>query len=118
MPHTSALRRGRKALIGAVAATTLFALAACGDGGSSSTNRDVDQSGLDAARALVEEFSKQPTEIPNKAPIGAEVPQGKKITFLSCGTSTCNLEADIIKEATDKLGWEFSAIANDGTPEQ
>jgi ABC-type sugar transport system substrate-binding protein len=117
---------GRRLLTGFVAVATATALAACGStsddggggGGGGNADADVDQAGLDEARDMVAEFSKQPTEIPNDEPIEAEIPTGKRITFLSCGTSTCNLEADIIREATDALGWELSTIANDGTPEK
>ena len=107
----------------AVAITTaaLTVLAACG-GGSSGDNTpsggDVDEAGLQAARDAVAEFSKQPTAIPNDEPITKPIPEGKEIVFLSCGTSTCNLEADIIKEATDALGWTLTSIPNDGTPEK
>jgi ABC-type sugar transport system substrate-binding protein len=111
-------RRTRRGLALATAAA-LVVLAGCGsssDGASGDTS--VNQEGLEEARALVEEFSQQPTEIPNDEPIDKEIPAGKRVTFLSCGTSTCNLEAEIIKQATDALGWELTSIANDGTPEQ
>jgi ribose transport system substrate-binding protein len=118
-------RVGRRLLTGFVAVATATALAACGstsegggEGGGGNAEAGVDQAGLEEARSLVTEFSEQPTEIPNDEPIEADIPTGKRITFLSCGTSTCNLEADIIREATDVLGWELSTIANDGTPEK
>ncbi|TWG96341.1 ribose transport system substrate-binding protein [Nocardioides sp. J9] len=115
---TIPLTRSRRAASGALAALVLLTAAACGSSTASSvSDEDVNQEGLQQARELVAEFSKQPTRIPNATPIGKPVPKGKRVTFLSCGTSTCNLEADIIKQATDALGWEFTAIANDGTPE-
>jgi ribose transport system substrate-binding protein len=103
-------------------AVALIALAACGsssssdDGGSSSGS--VDKAGLKKATDAVAEFSKRPTQIPNSDPISKPIPKGKDIVFLSCGTSTCNLEAAIIKQATDALGWKLTSIANDGTPEK
>jgi ribose transport system substrate-binding protein len=115
----------RRLLTGFVAVATATALAACGStsddgGGSGGGNADagVDQAGLEEARTMVAEFSERPTEIPNDEPIEAEIPTGKRITFISCGTSTCNLEADIIREATEALGWDLTTIANNGTPEQ
>lgn len=110
-------KRGRRYLVGIAAMAAVSVLTACG-AGSASNDADVDPEGLDRARAMVEEFSKRPTTIPNDEPITKPIPTGKDIVFLSCGTSTCNLEADIIREATDELGWNLTSIANDGTPEQ
>ncbi len=110
--------RRRLAAASVVAAFTLLVVTACGSSSSKAiSDDDVDQQGLQQARELVAEFSKQPTRIPNTTPIDKPIPKDKRVSFLSCGTSTCNLEADIIKQATDKLGWKFTSIANDGTPE-
>lgn len=109
--------RGSRFLAGIAAMAAVSVLTACG-ADSASNDADVDDAGLERARATVAEFGKQPTAIPNDEPIDKPIPEGKDIVFLSCGTSTCNLEADIIKEATDKLGWNLKSIANDGTPEQ
>jgi ABC-type sugar transport system substrate-binding protein len=104
----------------AAALSVAFALslvAACGssaDGGGGGTSK-VD---LDGVRAFMKPFYEQPTEIPNSDPIGKPVPKGKTITFIGCGTSTCNLEAAIIKQATDALSWKFVNVVNDGTPEK
>lgn len=119
-------RRGRGPLAAATIAICLsVVLAACGSsdsgggtGGSGGGDSKVDAAGLQTAKDTVAEFSKQPTAIPNDEPIGKPIPTGKTVTFLSCGTSTCNLEADIIKQATDALGWKLTTIANDGTPEK
>jgi ribose transport system substrate-binding protein len=102
----------------------LSLVAACGGGGSDSdssgggTTDVVDESGIEEAQALYDGFATRPTEIPNDEPFTKEIPTGKSITFISCGTPTCNLEADIIKQATDRLQWTLSIIANDGTPEK
>ncbi len=117
----TALRRPRL-LAAAVLTMALAALTACssseGTTGGGGTTDKVDTSGIEKAQELYDGFLARPTKIPNTAPIGAPVPTGKKVTFISCGTPTCNLEADIIKTATDKLGWSFSVIASDGTPEK
>lgn len=120
MQHHQTRRRARHTFAAVVAAAAMSVLAACGgsSSGDDENSAEVDQAGLQAARDMVAEFSKQPTTIPNDEPIDQPIPTGKNITFLSCGTSTCNLEADIIKEATDALGWNLTSIANDGTPEQ
>lgn len=110
-------RRAMALLLGLC--VSMGALVGCGssDGGSAST-ATVDKAGLEEARSELAAFSKRPTEIPNKTPIGAPIPTGKTVTFLSAGTSTSNLEYDIIKQATDALGWKLTSIANDGTPEK
>jgi len=111
------------ATVAAAFSLTLF-LGACGGPsaatgpGAGTVDSAIDQAGLSEARAIVAEHSKRPTRIPNAEPITKPIPKGKNITFLSCGNSTCNLEADIIKEATDALGWSLTTISSDGTPEK
>ena len=117
----TALRRPRL-LTAAVVTLALGALTACGstaggDSGGGTTDK-VDQSGIAKAQALYNGYLKRPTQIPNSTPIDKPIPKGKKITFIACGTPSCNLEAAIIKKAADKLGWTFSQIATDGTPEK
>lgn len=119
MQHSRAAGR-RRVVVGIITAVALTVLAACGGGssGDSGSSSGVDKAGLQAARDSVTKFSKQPTAIPNKTPITKPIPKGKRIVFLSCGTSTCDLEASIIKQATDALGWTLTSIPNDGTPEK
>lgn len=116
----SATTRPRRRLAaGAGLAAAALLLSACGSDstGTSASTTTVDQAGLERADAALAEASVRPTQIPNSTPIDKPIPSNKSVTFLSCGTSTCNLEADIIKQATDKLGWKFTSLANDGTPE-
>lgn len=112
--HSSA---GRRLVAGLAGLAVVGVLGACGSDSTESAAA-VDDAGLERARDSVAEFSQQPTAIPNDEPIDEPIPEGKDIVFLSCGTSTCNLEADIIEEATDALGWNLTSIPNDGTPEQ
>ncbi len=102
------------------AALTLSTLAACGssDNGNEKSGTGSSTVDLEGVRAMMEPFYERPTQIPNDEPISKPIPTGKSIVFLGCGTSTCNLEADIIKEATDALQWKFTNIANDGSPEK
>lgn len=116
MKHHPILRR---TLAAAAALAMSASLVGCsGEAKDATPTAAVDQAGLQQARDLVAEYTSRPTEIPNKAPIDKPIPQGKTITFISAGTSTSNLEYDIIKKATDKLGWNLNQIANDGTPEK
>lgn len=111
---------GMRKVVAVVATTAALSfMAACGssddDGGGSGP---VDSAGLQEAKDLVEEYSQRPTEIPNTTPVDAEVPTGKTLAFISCGTASCELESDIIKSATDKLQWDLVTISTDGTPEK
>ena len=49
-------------------------------------------------------------------PIGKPVPTGKKIVFISCGISVCNLQGSIVAAAAKSLGWTSSTISTDGSP--
>ena len=51
-------------------------------------------------------------------PVGKPIPTGKKLAFINCGSSACNLEGDIIKQAADQLGWSVDVLNTDGTPAQ
>jgi ABC-type sugar transport system substrate-binding protein len=73
--------------------------------------------GLAAAQAMVAKYSVRPTTIPVPTPVGATVPKGKTVYFISCGTPECTQEAAIIKQGTDALGWKLDTVNTDGTPE-
>jgi ABC-type sugar transport system substrate-binding protein len=82
---------------------------ATGSGGAST--------GVAAAQAMVAKYSVRPTTIPVTTPVGATVPKGKTVYFISCGTPECAQEAAIVKQGTDALGWTLNTINTDGTPE-
>ena len=71
-----------------------------------------------AAKAAVVEYETRPTSIDFDVPIDAPIPTGKTLAFINCGSSACNLEGDIIKEAADLLGWTVNVMNTDGTPAQ
>jgi ribose transport system substrate-binding protein len=66
---------------------------------------------------MVAQYSVRPTTIPVTTPVGATVPKGKTVYFISCGTPECAQEAAIVKQGTDALGWTLKTINTDGTPE-
>jgi ribose transport system substrate-binding protein len=74
--------------------------------------------GAEEAAAIVEQYLQRPSSIDLDTPIDAEIPTGLKLYFISCGVEACEAEADIIKQATDILGWEFTKLSTDGTPQQ
>jgi ribose transport system substrate-binding protein len=60
----------------------------------------------------------RPTSITVANPVGKPVPNGKKVTFISCGVSVCSLQGSIVAQAASQLGWTSSTIGTDGTPTQ
>jgi ribose transport system substrate-binding protein len=70
------------------------------------------------AKAAVAKYQQRPTTINFNVPVGKPIPTGKKIDFINCGSSACNLEGNIIKQAADVLGWTLKVLNTDGTPQQ
>jgi ABC-type sugar transport system substrate-binding protein len=85
--------------------------AASGDGGASGFND------LAGAQAIVAQYLQAPADIPVTTPIEGEIPTGKTVYFIGCGTEYCSLETDILQQAVDILGWKLEAFETDGTPE-
>ena len=125
-------RRRRLSFVSASLAVLALIASACSSSGGSggaattpagvsnppaSTGGDSADSGLAAAQAFVAKYSTRPTKIPITQNVGKPVPKGKTIYFISCGTPECAQESDIIKTATDALGWTLHTINTDGTPE-
>ena len=111
----------RSAIAAAVAAlVTAGAVAGCGsdDNSSSSSSGGNTSAAVSEAQQIMKEGTTRPTEITVKKPVGKDIPSGKKLVFISCGTSSCQLQGDIIKEAASHLGWTSQTIATDGSPAQ
>lgn len=72
---------------------------------------------LEGAEALVAQYSEPPTDIPVTVPIEGEIPTGKTLYFIGCGTEYCSLEVDILQQAVDILDWKLESFETDGTPE-
>jgi ABC-type sugar transport system substrate-binding protein len=100
-----------------VAALAVLITAACGAGEKGSTNTSVDSNGLTEARQLVNDHSVRPTELNVTAPVGAPVPRGKVVDFISCGAADCNSIAGVLRQSADKLGWRLNVLNTDGSPE-
>ncbi len=44
------------------------------------------------------------------------MPTGKKLVYISCGVSVCQLQGQIVAQAAKALGWTTSTVTTDGTP--
>ena len=107
--------------VAAVGAALAVGVAACGssdkNSGSGSSN-GASSSTLSQAQAVLAQGARRPSEITVSTPINKPIPTGKKIAFISCGTSQCQLQGKIIGEAASHLGWTSQTIATDGSPTQ
>ncbi|MGI5129910.1 substrate-binding domain-containing protein [Pseudonocardia sp. CA-107938] len=111
----------RKSRLVLLAAASALVLAACGSGsssggGSQAASEPVDQAGVQRATALLEGASTRPADLTLTTPVGAPVPAGKVVDFVSCPAADCNVIAGVLKSATDKLGWRLNVLTTDGSP--
>jgi ABC-type sugar transport system substrate-binding protein len=86
--------------------------------GGATTAAANDATGAAKAKEIVEKYSKRPETIGLDTPVGKEIPTGKSLYFISCGVEACEAEADLVKQAADLLGWTFTKVSTDGTPQQ
>jgi ribose transport system substrate-binding protein len=118
-------RRGVVALLVAIAAMMLVAAGCGGDDDESSSSSSAGGDGarsstaqLDKARQIVEKAETRPTQITQTDPIDKPIPEGKKITYISCGVEACAVQGDILAEGGAILGWDVKTINTDGSPER
>ncbi|WP_326566693.1 substrate-binding domain-containing protein [Amycolatopsis rhabdoformis] len=101
-----------------VAVALLGLVSACGSGGTgASAGTSGAKADLAQAKQILAAASQRPTKIQVTAPVGKPVPTGKKIAFVSCGLPECVLQGEVIKKATDLLGWSLTTINTNGTPQ-
>lgn len=87
-------------------------------GSSPTTSASSGSSALQQAEALVAQHETQPTQITDTAKITKPIPKGKTIYFIPCGPNPeCQQEGQLVKQATDVLGWNTVVVPNDGTPQ-
>jgi ABC-type sugar transport system substrate-binding protein len=125
----SARSRARSVRAAAVAVALLGGMAGCSTAASTSTTSDAptsSSSGVSAspgvsagalaqAKAIVAEFTKQPTAIPVTTPITKPVPSGKRIDFLTCQSQGCVTIADGFEQAAKVLGWQVKVLTVQAT---
>jgi ribose transport system substrate-binding protein len=111
-------RIGRAAGVAAVGAMLAVTAAGCGSGSSSATasSGGASSANLGAAQQVVNTALQRPSAITVTTPVGKAVPTGKRVVFISCGVSVCQLQGQIVAQAAKTLGWTASTISTDGTP--
>ncbi len=119
-PARSRIRRAA----GVAASTLMVAIVAAGCGSSSSSSSgsassvSASSSGANvaAAQQVVSQAMQRPSSITVAKPVGKAVPAGKKVVYISCGISVCQLQGQIVSTAAKALGWTTSVVTTDGTP--
>ena len=61
-----------------------------------------------AAQQVVAQAMQRPATITVAKPVGKAVPAGKKVVYVSCGISVCQLQGQIVAQAAKALGWTTS----------
>ena len=109
-------RAASVALVVAAIAIVASACSSASSGGSSGGGSSpAAQPGLAWAKQTVAKYETRPTQIPVTTPFTKKIPAGKKVIFISCGAAACILESNIIKQATNLLGWTLQTINTDGS---
>jgi ABC-type sugar transport system substrate-binding protein len=118
-PARSRIRRA----VGVAAGTLMVAVAAAGcgsssssGGGSASSGSGTSSANIAAAQQVVTQAMQRPATITVSKPVGKTVPAGKKLVYISCGVSVCQLQGQIVSHAAQMLGWTTSTVTTDGTP--
>lgn len=130
---TQSVGRSKRRRWGAVLVTSLVVVAAaCGSSSTKSTSTtastasatgaaSASAAGGDAiaqAKTDLAKYETRPTSVELATPIDKPIPGGKTLYFIACGSDACNFEGDIIKQATDLLGWNLKVLNTNGTPQQ
>jgi ribose transport system substrate-binding protein len=113
-------KRGR-GMLAILTLTCLGALLVAGCGGSEDSGGGTSEAKtgkFPAAEKKTAEYEKRPTSIGIEKPVGKPIPKGKVIDFVQCGVPACETEREILKRATDLLGWTLKPIDAGVTPEE
>lgn len=79
-------------------------------GGSTASSPGGSSSAASAPDASVAAFTKQPTSVGEGTKLTKPVPRGKKFVLISNGAPYDVIFESSVKEATSKLGWQFSIL--------
>jgi len=107
----------KRILISAAAGLLAISLAACSSQDDSS-GTDVDESGVAAAKAVVEERSTAPeaSEL-NLEPL-TKLPTGAVVDYMECAVIQCTDVGDQLDKIAPELGVKLNRIQTGGTPEE
>jgi ribose transport system substrate-binding protein len=114
-------RRRLPVLLVAVALGCL--VAACGDDdeGSTATGESTTAAtGSERSPSLKTDFEKwstPPESIPVTEPHTKPAPKDQHIVYITCGLPTCTTISNSVKAAAETLGWKFTALGTEPTPE-
>jgi ribose transport system substrate-binding protein len=72
---------------------------------------------MEEAQALIDEYSAEVTTVGITEPTSKTPDEGKKAVFVECNLPPCKAFADGAEAATDLLGWDFTRITYEFTPE-
>jgi hypothetical protein len=114
-------RKRRAASVAASAVTVAIIAAGCGSSSNSSSASSSNASNagganVAAAQQVVAQAMQRPSTITVSKPVGKTIPAGKKVVYISCGISVCQLQGQIVATAAKALGWTTSTVTTDGTP--
>ncbi len=116
-------RKRRTAGVAAALAMLIVVIAGCGSSSSSSSTTSASASSgsgtstsVSTAAQVVSQAMQRPSTITVTTPVGKTIPTGKKIAFISCGVSVCQLQSQIVAQAAKTLGWSTATINTTGTP--
>lgn len=109
------VRKSSAILVGLITAVLL--VAACSSGSSGNSSGGGNDANVAAADTAVAKLLKTPTNVGVTVPIGKQIPAGKRIVFMSCGTPTCALLGKITQQAGALLRWNVQVVNAGVTPE-
>jgi ribose transport system substrate-binding protein len=102
-------RHRRAGIVAILSLVTALAVAATAFAGSSATP-------LEQAKVALKAALKKPTRLgfPQHT---KPIPTGKSVVYIHCGVPACSILAEGASKAAKVLGWKYTTLSTDGTPE-
>jgi ribose transport system substrate-binding protein len=86
-------------------------------GGSAAGSLAAVDPAVAAATRAIAPYLKEPTSNGITTPLSKKPPTGKLITTVECNIPVCQLHIDMLRAATDALGWKLKSFITTGAPE-
>jgi len=99
----------------ALSAVIAMALGACGNGGDG--GGEVSEAGIDEAKAVLSEYSANPTGIGYDQPPASPIPDDKLVVALETPVAVAQLTNDYRERSLEAIGWRMERIVVGGGPE-